>query len=189
MEAREKLVEATRQLLWTRGYTATSPKAILAAAGVGQGSMYHHFAGKEALAAEAIAINGSELRCAMDTDLTMPGSTVERLERYLLRYREVLNGCRFGRLTQDPHVVESSALRAQVDEMFRWMCARLEQVIEEGQHRGEFPADVDAQDLAAMVVAVVEGGYVLARARSDPEAFASAARGAVALLRRAVATC
>ena len=184
MDTREKLVEATRELLWARGYTATSPKAILTAAGVGQGSMYHHFEGKEALAIEAIRVNGAELRALIEADVMIPGTAVDRIERYLLKYRDVLKGCRFGRIAQDPHVIESPALRAEVDEMFRWMCARLTRVIAQGQSDGDVPADIDAKDLGAMVVAVVEGGYVLARARNDPDAFASAARGAVGLLRR-----
>jgi TetR/AcrR family transcriptional repressor of nem operon len=37
---------STRELRWERGYAATSPRAILDRAGAGQGSMYHHFAGK-----------------------------------------------------------------------------------------------------------------------------------------------
>jgi TetR/AcrR family transcriptional repressor of nem operon len=185
MSAREKLVEATRELLWSRGYTATSPKAILDAAGVGQGSMYHHFKDKEALAVEAIRVNQAELRAMIEADLTIPGSAVDRIERYLLKSRDVLKGCRFGRLAQDPQVIDSEALRTEVDEMFGWMCSRVGEAIVQGQADGDIPEDLDAGDIAATVVAVVEGGYVLARARNDPEAFTSAARGAVQLLRRA----
>jgi len=46
MDARERLIETTRDLLWERGYVGTSPRAILTRAGVGQGSMYHNFTGK-----------------------------------------------------------------------------------------------------------------------------------------------
>lgn len=184
MSSRERLITAARELLWTRGYTATSPKAILAAAGVGQGSMYHHFESKEALALEAIRVNKAELRDFIESDVTIAGSAVDRIERYLLKYRDVLKGCKFGRLAQDPHVVESPALQAEVDEMFSWMCARLARVITQGQDDGELPADLNSGDIGTMVVAVVEGGYVLARGQNDPEAFTAAARGAVDLLRR-----
>ena len=47
VNARERLVDATQELLWEQGYAATSPKDILHRAGAGQGSMYHHFAGKQ----------------------------------------------------------------------------------------------------------------------------------------------
>ena len=52
--ARTRLVNSAQELLWERGYVATSPKAIQARAGAGQGSMYHHFAAKSELAVAAI---------------------------------------------------------------------------------------------------------------------------------------
>jgi TetR/AcrR family transcriptional repressor of nem operon len=48
------LVTSAQELLWERGYTATSPRAIQDRAGVGQGSMYHHFGGKADLARAAL---------------------------------------------------------------------------------------------------------------------------------------
>jgi AcrR family transcriptional regulator len=39
----DKLIETTQELLWERGYVGMSPRAIQDRAGVGQGSMYHHF--------------------------------------------------------------------------------------------------------------------------------------------------
>lgn len=52
--SRVKLVAAMRSLLAQHGYAQTSPKMVLEASGVGQGSLYHHFAGKEGLALEAV---------------------------------------------------------------------------------------------------------------------------------------
>ncbi len=50
MSTREHLVAAAKGLLWERGYAAMSPRAVLRASGAGQGSLYHHFAGKADLA-------------------------------------------------------------------------------------------------------------------------------------------
>ena len=59
----ERLVRSTQELLWERGYVdRPSPKAILERAGVGQGSMYHHFSGKSALALAAIRRTAEELK-------------------------------------------------------------------------------------------------------------------------------
>lgn len=52
--SKEKLVVAMRSLLAQHGYAQTSPKMVLEASGVGQGSLYHHFAGKGRLALEAV---------------------------------------------------------------------------------------------------------------------------------------
>src|ERR687887_209937 len=46
---RERLVQAGRELFGARGYEDTSISAILEAAGVTRGSLYHHFETKEAL--------------------------------------------------------------------------------------------------------------------------------------------
>jgi AcrR family transcriptional regulator len=46
---RDRLVGAACDLFAERGYEATSIEAVLAAAGAKRGSLYHHFASKEAL--------------------------------------------------------------------------------------------------------------------------------------------
>jgi AcrR family transcriptional regulator len=46
---RDQLVEIATRLFAEHGYEATSIEAVLAAAGVSRGALYHHFAGKEAL--------------------------------------------------------------------------------------------------------------------------------------------
>lgn len=46
---REALTGAARDLFGTRGYAETSLDAIVAAAGVTKGALYHHFSGKEEL--------------------------------------------------------------------------------------------------------------------------------------------
>jgi AcrR family transcriptional regulator len=46
---RGQLIEVATRLFAERGYEGTSIEAVLAAAGVSRGALYHHFAGKEAL--------------------------------------------------------------------------------------------------------------------------------------------
>lgn len=46
---REAIVEVARGLFAERGYEGTSIDAVLEAAGVSRGALYHHFEGKEAL--------------------------------------------------------------------------------------------------------------------------------------------
>lgn len=46
---RGQLIEVATSLFADRGYEGTSIEAVLAAAGVSRGALYHHFAGKEAL--------------------------------------------------------------------------------------------------------------------------------------------
>ena len=51
---RGQLIDVATRLFAEQGYEGTSIEAVLAAAGVSRGALYHHFAGKEALF-EAVA--------------------------------------------------------------------------------------------------------------------------------------
>ncbi|MER6618323.1 TetR/AcrR family transcriptional regulator [Streptomyces xantholiticus] len=182
MSTPERLVEATRELLWERGYVGTSPKAIQQRAGAGQGSMYHHFTGKPDLALAAVRRTAEELRAAAGTSLDRPGTAYERIAGYLLRERDVLRGCPVGRLTMDPDVIADDRLRAPVDETLDWLRGRLAEIVEQGQARGELSGALVPADIAATIVATLQGGYVLARASGSTAAFDAAVRGVLSLL-------
>ncbi|MGW0707377.1 TetR/AcrR family transcriptional regulator [Streptomyces sp. NPDC002643] len=183
MSTPERLIESTRELLWERGYVGTSPKAILERSGAGQGSMYHHFKGKPDLALAAIRRTAEELRAAARGVLDGPGTPYERIEAYLRRERDVLRGCPIGRLTMDPDVIASDELRAPVDETIDWLREHLAGLVEEGREQGQFAPELNAEEIAATIVATVQGGYVLARASGSPAAFDTGVRGLLTLLR------
>ncbi|MEV4611167.1 TetR/AcrR family transcriptional regulator [Kitasatospora sp. NPDC049258] len=183
MDTQDRLIESAQELLWERGYVGTSPKAIQQRSGVGQGSMYHHFDGKPDLAAAALRRSGEQLRALAEQQLGGPGTSYERIAGYLGREREVLRGCRIGRMAQDPEVVADPRLREPVEQTLAWLRGRLAEVVAEGRAAGELAAGPDPADTAAAIVAVLQGGYVLARAAGSPEPFQQAVRGALALLR------
>ncbi|WP_369634948.1 TetR/AcrR family transcriptional regulator [Nocardia sp. JMUB6875] len=182
MSSRESLIESTRALLWERGYVGTSPKAIQQRAGAGQGSMYHHFSGKEELALAAIQRSAELLRQAAEEQLSTEATAYARIEAFLRRERDVLRGCPIGRLTQDPDVMATPALRAPVEETFAWLRGRLTAVLREGLERGEFPGTLDPATTALTIVAVMQGAYVLARADDSPQRFDEAVTGILGLL-------
>ncbi|QMU71251.1 TetR/AcrR family transcriptional regulator [Streptacidiphilus sp. P02-A3a] len=178
-QTRTALVAAASDLLWERGYAGASPAMIQERAGVGRGTMYHHFTSKADLAAVALRRSTALLRAAAEGALDQPGPVLDRIRRYLTLERAPLMGCRVGRLVQDYDVVTDPNLRAPAEEFFLWLEQRIHQVLEEGVARGELRADADTGAAAALVAASVQGGYVLARAHQDPEAFNRATRGAL----------
>ncbi|MEU0485713.1 TetR/AcrR family transcriptional regulator [Streptosporangium sp. NPDC006013] len=188
MSTAERLIASTRELLWERGYTGTSPKAIQQRAGAGQGSMYHHFAGKPDLALAAIRRTAEEMRAKAEEQFSAPGTSMDRITAYLRRERDVLKGCPIGRLTQDPDVMADPTLRAPVDETLAWLRERLAEVLAEGRERGELDTALDPQTAAATVVAVLQGGYVLARAADSVQPFDQAITGVLGLLTTHIAT-
>ena len=83
---RQHLVGVATRLFAERGYEATSVEAVLDAAEVSRGSLYHHFANKQALF-EA-ALDAVETRIARETMAAVEGSTdaVDGLRRGCLAW-------------------------------------------------------------------------------------------------------
>lgn len=182
MDTADRLIESTRELLWERGYVGTSPKAIQQRSGVGQGSMYHHFDGKPALARAAIERTATEMSAAAEAQFNGPGTAAERLTAYLRRRRDVLRGCPIGGLTQDPDIMADPQLKAPVTETLTWLRGRIAELVAEGVADGSFPASLNAAHTATAIVAAMQGGYVLARAADDPALFDDAIAGILPLL-------
>lgn len=183
VDTRERLIESTRELLWERGYVGTSPKAIQERSGAGQGSMYHHFQGKPDLALAAISRTAEEMRGRAEVEFAGHGGVVERIAAYLRRERDVLKGCPVGRLTQDPDVMADGRLREPVAQTFAWLTDRLAGLLAEGRESGELDARLEPVAVATALVAVLQGGYVLARAAGSAEVFGRAVDGALSLLK------
>jgi len=149
--------------------------------------MYHHFAGKPGLAAAALAESGDALLAAAAGSFDGPGSVFDRVAHYLRRERPVLHGCPVGRMTEDPEVMASDALRAPVELALQRLQARISELLVEGQRSGEFSARIAPARLAATIAATVQGGYVLSKASRDVQPFTDAVEGMIELLQSQLA--
>jgi AcrR family transcriptional regulator len=180
---REAIVQAAKDLIWEEGYEAMSPRDVMERSGAGQGSLYHHFEGKLDLAGQALWEVNAELRALADRVLGRPGRPpLERVRRFLdVLSRDPLKGCRVGRLAAESSI-QIEALRAPVADWFSHLEGRLAATFEEARGAGQLGPAVDPADLALAIVAVVQGGYLLARAHGDPAAMHRALACAMALV-------
>ena len=113
---------------------------------------------------------------------------LEILIAYLTLPRDPLKGCRVGRMAQDKAVVADDGLRQPVAEAFARLREMLAAVIRMARSQGRLPADLEPDHLARTMVAVVQGGYVLAMAEQDRAPYDAACQGALELLRVAAGT-
>ena len=176
-DARTTLVQIAQRLFAERGVGATSPRQVLAASGVGQGSLYHHFPTKHDLTLAAVGATVDEALTSAMQALAADSPALERVVSYLDRPRDALAGCKVGRLTSDQAVMDDPDVRTVVGVYFTRLLDAVQRVLTESG----LPADL-ARDRAHAAVAVVQGGYVLARATGDPDAMRSAVRGLAHLL-------
>lgn len=183
MSKREAIVQAAKDLMWEEGYEAMSPRDVLERSGAGQGSLYHHFRGKLDLAGQALWEVNAELRALADRVFGhAEPPPLERVRRFLeVLSRDPLKGCRVGRLAVESSI-EIDELRAPVAAWFEYVEGKLAAAFEEARAAGRLGPQVDPGELALTITAVVQGGYLLARAHADPGAMHRALAGAMALL-------
>ncbi|AXE39140.1 hypothetical protein KVA01_14800 [Kocuria varians] len=120
--SRERLVAATCELFAERGFTATSPTMVLDRSGVGHGSLYHHFDGKEALALAAIEQMRADVmdKLGLETSEDRGGESDaadnELMDRDAVfdHYFTQTEGRALLHLLTDPGVSDSDALSRQV---------------------------------------------------------------------------
>lgn len=65
-ETRAKLIAAGRELFAAHGYGGVGTEAVVAAAGVTRGALYHHFADKQALFAGVVEAEMAAIRTEVD---------------------------------------------------------------------------------------------------------------------------
>ena len=174
---RAKILRATKDLLWERGFDAMSPRDVMARSGAGQGSLYHHFAGKLDLACAALAEMAAEEKASIESIFAPEKPPLQRIEDYLARERDALRGCRMARLANEMAMAEPE-FRLSIADFLQRIEDFLALALREARRSGAIAADADDRALAALFLSAVEGGFVLARAHWDPERMTRALDGA-----------
>jgi TetR/AcrR family transcriptional repressor of nem operon len=175
LPTRERLLEAAARLFHEQGFHATGVATILREAGVLAGSMYHYFPSKEDLLVAVLERYQRLLRPeVMDRAEALTADPIERVFGLLGLYRFGLVmtgsnlGCPIGNLALE--IGDSSpAARAVVDANFRGWTTHVKGWLTEASRR--FPPGTDFDGLATLVLTVMEGAVMQARARKSLEPF------------------
>ncbi len=81
-DAKERLMEAVGELIWTGSYGSTTIDQICEKAGVKKGSFYYFFDSKADLAATAIDVEWQRRRVELDSIFSPTVPPLERLRKY-----------------------------------------------------------------------------------------------------------
>jgi len=178
---RAALVDAAKHLLWERGYEAMSPRDVLDRSGAGHGALYHHFTGKQALALAALEEIAAEEMRALDEIFLGNLPPLQRVRGYLQRERSALRGCRLARLANES-AIESEAFRQPIAAFLEHIATHLQVCLKAAQQQGTLAGNLEPAAIAAALVAVIEGGFVMARVYWEPAKMRLAVEGALQLL-------
>ena len=182
MDTKREIVASAKRLLWVVGYEAMSPRRLMDESGVGQGSLYHHFRGKQDVAVAALEEVGLELRSAADKIFKAQDDPIRAIQAYLLASRDGLKGCRIGRLAQEKAVIDEPSLQGQLARYFDHVQGLVSGALKDAVRMGLINRSVDTSAVAAAIIAVVQGGFVISRATKNGRFIMQAAKGASGLL-------
>jgi TetR/AcrR family transcriptional repressor of lmrAB and yxaGH operons len=166
--SRKAFLSATGSLLRRQGYAATGLSEIVDRSGAPRGSLYFHFpGGKEELAIAAMERSGEALRRGIAATMAAPGGTAEGVAMLIdalaagLEDSGYADGCPIATVALET-AAGSEPLRATAAGIFAAWLAELERaLLGEGLGRGA------AERRATLVLAAIEGGLLLSRARRD----------------------
>lgn len=173
--AREKLLEASFLLIRERGYSATSVDELCAKAGVSKGAFFHHFQSKDALAVAA-AGRWSEVSRALFqiAPYHKHRDPLDRFLGYLAFRKALLKGevaefsCLAGTMVQEVYGTHAE-IREACEATISDHVAPLEADIAEAMKLYGVRAKWSAHSLALYTQAVLQGAFILAKAKGGPD--------------------
>lgn len=169
--ARDKFLAAALGEIRAKGYAATTVDDLCAAAGVTKGAFFHHFKSKEELAVAA-ADYWSQMTGALFAAAPYHAHVdpLDRVLGYIDFRKALLNGtvpeftCLVGTLVQEVYDTHP-AIREAVDRSISAHAAKVETDIAEAMRRHHIAADWSAPSLALHTQAVLQGAFILAKAK------------------------
>lgn len=189
-DAKNRLMDAVLELIWTGSYGTTTIDQICEKAGVKKGSFYHFFHSKSVLAVAALETSWQSTRAELDTMFSASVPPLVRLQRYCDFAYEFQSkmAVKFGHVLGCPLFSVGCEVCTQEDELQKKVqavlaCKRkyLESAIRDAAANGEINA-TDPAATARMVMAFYEGLLTQARIQNDVGVLRELAPGIFSLL-------
>jgi len=186
---RERIVEASAELMRRQGYAATGVKQIVEAARAPFGSLYHFFpGGKEQLGAEAIRTSGAMYELLIPAVFDQAPDPVSGTREFFavaathLTETDYADACPIATVALEVSST-SETMRLACAEVFeRWINAGTDRFLAAGLSRPQ------ARELTIAMLGALEGAFVLARATRNTEPLRIAGKTMTAAVQAAIKT-
>lgn len=172
-ETRERILARSAQLFNRQGYAGASLADIMRETGLEKGGIYNHFSSKEQLALESFDYAYELVRQRVRQALSGKFNAVERLLAIVSVFQSevddppVAGGCPILNTAieaDDANEVLRDRARTAMDD---WR-ATIHRIINRGIERGEVRPMTDADEVASLLIATLEGALMLSNLYKDP---------------------
>jgi TetR/AcrR family transcriptional repressor of nem operon len=173
--AKDRLLDAAVHVVRQKGYAATSVDDLCKAAGVTKGAFFHHFESKEALAVAA-AEHWNEFTSEFFRQAPYHAhkDPLDRVLGYVDFRRQILRGeladftCLLGTMVQEAYDT-SPKIRQACDASISTHAANVARDIAAAKKLYAPNATWSPEDLALFTQVVVQGAFILAKAKNGPK--------------------
>jgi TetR/AcrR family transcriptional repressor of nem operon len=191
-DAKQRLIEAAKQVVFTHSYEGVSVDELCAAAGVNKSSFYHFFSSKQELILAAIDSQWQWFeQVVLAPTFVNHSPPQERLLHFfdqVLEFEQAqkqlsghMRGCPAGNLTLEMSS-QDELIRARVEQFFHDWLTYFEQMLCEAKEQGIVPATLDTVLTAQALLAYFEGVMLLAKGSNNPSLIATLRMGVLALM-------
>src|SRR5665213_2381663 len=187
-DTRDRIVQASAELMRHQGYAATGVKQIVTAAQAPFGSLYHFFpGGKEQLGAEAIRTSGALYELLIPAVFDPAPDLVSAVRAFFagaaehLRETDYEDACPIATVALEVSSSSETMRIACADVFESWITAGLPRFTAVGLSEDR------ARRLVIAMLSALEGAFVLARASRSTEALDVAGELMAAAVQRALA--
>lgn len=165
---KERLLRQGTRQFYANGFNGTTVDGLLAASGVPKGSFYHHFGSKETFGQAVLEryrrfqldrLASWAARTDLATTDKLTGYFGEMIDRFIDSGFQ--RACLVGKFSTEV-AATSETFRHQLDDDLRVWHSHLREVLATGQADGDVRTDRSADELADVLLALIQGAFVVA---------------------------
>ncbi|WP_217559267.1 TetR/AcrR family transcriptional regulator [Streptomyces sp. GbtcB6] len=185
-----EMLAVIRDQFWSRGYEGTSTYDLMAATGLGKGSIYKAYGNKHELYLHTFddycKTLVAEARQALAPEAG--GTPLERIGHYLMDITGQMSrqsppdGCYLTKATVDQAAADGAVAKIARD-AYENIAGAFESAVREAQSAGEVAADRDARGFGYLLLSVLRGVDCLSRTGVTTDILTATAQAALTSLR------
>ncbi|WP_069660593.1 TetR/AcrR family transcriptional regulator [Arcticibacter eurypsychrophilus] len=165
---RKFIIEKTASIFNTQGYAGTSLSDLTQATGLTKGSIYGNFENKEQVALAVFDYNYTTILRISRELINLAGTYREKLLIYSSVYHDFMEssfpqgGCPILNTAIEADDTNRLLKNRAAEAIFKWK-ENIVKLIQEGSLAGEFKPVIDEAQMALSIIALIEGGVMIAK--------------------------
>mgnify|MGYP001825472986 FL=1 len=169
---RQLIIESAAPIFNKKGYAGTSMSDLTTATGLTKGSIYGNFKDKDDVAVHAFQHNIDLIFDFFSKERKAAGSTLDKLLAYPRGFRKVYRmilsygGCPILNTAVEADDTHAVLRKMAMDVLAKWKKS-IVTLIEKGKSEGVIDAATQAQNMAEILIAIMEGGSVLSKVTGE----------------------